>query len=149
MNNPWSVQDIKAFRNSFPEFQDTKKYPSEMITFWSNVALAQVNQCVWKNQWPTGVQLYTAHEIVLAAQNQKLGIAGGVPGTGGGVPNTKTVGGVTVGYDSQTTSEKDAGYWNLTNYGKQFMRLAKLFGAGALQLTGGFFAPNLNSWWNR
>jgi hypothetical protein len=149
MNNPWSVQDIKSFRNAFPEFQNTKKYPSEMITFWSNLALAQVNCNVWKTQWPMGVQLYTAHEIVLAAQNAKLGIAGGTPGTGGGVPNTKTVGTVTVGYDSQVTSEKDGAHWNLTNYGKQFLRLAKIFGAGALQLNGGFAVNDVNSWWNR
>lgn len=149
MNNPWSVQDIKAFRNAFQEFESTKKYPSEMITFWSNVALAQVNQRAWCNQWATGVQLYTAHEITLAAVNAKSGLTGGVPGSSGGIANSKTVGGVTVGYDSENTSEKDAAWWNLTNYGKQFIRLAKLFGAGAIQLNGPVLRGNRSAWWNR
>lgn len=81
-----------------------------------------------------GVNLYVAHELAVNAQNAKIAKAGGTPGTMGGVPNTKTVGSATVGYDSQATSEKDAGYWNLSTYGKQFIRLARIFGAGAIQL---------------
>lgn len=126
--------DITAFRAAFPEFADIVVYPSAMINFWAGLAQAQVRLCVWKKQWLVGVQLYVAHEITLAAQNQKIGLNGGMPGTSGGVPNNKTVGSVTVGYDSQATSEKDAGYWNLTNYGKQFIHLARIFGAGAIQL---------------
>lgn len=127
-----------AFRTAFPEFKDTVKYPDEMVNFWATVAQNQVPCRVWKNMWLQGVYLYTAHECVLAAQNVKTSVSGGTPGTMGGVPNSKAVGGVNVGYDSQSNSEKDAGYWNLTNYGKQFIRLARLFGAGAIQLVGNF-----------
>lgn len=130
--------DIGAFRTAFPEFKSTVKYPDAMVTFWAGVAELQVLQRVWRNMWTQGVMLYVAHEITLAAQNVKASEVGGVPGTSGGIANTKTVGGVSVGYDSQSTSEKDAAYWNLTNYGKQFIRLAKLFGAGAIQLVGRF-----------
>lgn len=129
--------DIPAFRTAFPEFQSTVTYPTEMITFWASIAELQVLPQVWRNMVTQGRELYVAHEITLAAQNVKSAAAGGVPGTSGGVPNTKTVGSVSVGYDSQSTSEKDAGYWNLTNYGKQFYRLAMMFGAGAVQLNGG------------
>ena len=129
---------IGAFRTAFPEFADTVLYPDAMIEFWSTVAQNQVPMRIWKNMWLQGVSLYTAHEIVLAAQNTKTSKAHGTPGTMGGVPNTKAVGGVNVGYDSQSNSEKDAGYWNLTNYGKQFIRLARIFGAGAIQLVGNF-----------
>ena len=126
--------DIPTFRSAFPEFVDPTVYPDAMITFWSTLAEQQVVQCVWGTVWATGVMLYTAHELTLAAQNVRISGFGGVPGTSGGVPNTKTVGTVTVGYDSQVTSEKDAGYWNLSNYGKQFIHLARIFGAGAIQL---------------
>lgn len=129
--------DIPAFRTAFPEFESTVTYPTSLITFWSGIAELQVNPCAWKNMWSQGVQLYTAHELVLAAQNQKSAANGGVPGTSGGIPVNKTVGSVTVGYDAATTTEKDAGYWNLTTYGKQFIRLARLFGAGSIQLIGG------------
>jgi hypothetical protein len=126
--------DIGAFRTAFPEFADTVKYPTAMITFWAGLAEMQVRQCVWGNAWTQGVNLYVAHEITLAAQNAQSAASGGVPGTSSGVANSKTVGSVSVGYDSTVTSEKDAGYWNLTNYGKQFIRLARMFGARPIQL---------------
>lgn len=126
--------DIPAFRKEFPEFNDSTVYPTEMISFWVTLAELQVLQIIWKNAWTTGVKLYVAHELVLAAQNAKTAKFGGAPGSHGGIANSKTVGSATVSYDSNVTSEKDAGYWNLTNYGKQFIRLARIFGAGAIQL---------------
>jgi hypothetical protein len=126
--------DIPKFRTQFPEFADSVKYPTQMIEFWAGLAEAQVRQSVWKTQWTMGVSLYTAHEITIAAQAALTGKLGGTPGTFGGIANTKTVGSVTVGYDSQSTSEKDAGWYNKTTYGQQFYRLARLFGAGGIQL---------------
>ena len=126
--------DIPQFRTQFPEFADTVAYPTPMITFWAEFAEMQLPKTVWCEAWPTGVSLYVAHEITLARQNAKIAQVGGMPGTTGGVANNKTVGGATVGYDSTATSEKDAGYWNLTNYGKQLIRLIRLFGARAVQL---------------
>lgn len=126
--------DVSAFRKEFPEFGDTTVYPTPQIDFWATLAEQQVLACVWKNSRDTGIKLYVAHEITLAAQSAKSAKFGGVPGTQGGIANTKTVGSATVGYDAATTTEKDAGYWNLTTYGKQFIRLARIFGAGALQL---------------
>lgn len=128
--------DVGIFRTAYPEFKSEEVYPTAMIDLWAGVAEQQVLASVWKGMLTTGVQLYVAHEITLAAQNSKISANGGMPGTSGGVANTKTVGTVTVGYDSQSNSEKDAGYWNLTNYGKQFIRLARIFGAGAIQLGG-------------
>lgn len=133
----YTVQlDVGAFRTAFPEFANTVTYPTEQINFWATIAEQQVPQRVWRNLWSQGVQLYVAHEITLAAQNAKASANGGVPGTSGGIANTKTVGQVSVGYDTASTAEKDAGWWNLTNYGKQFFRLAQMFGAGAIQLVG-------------
>lgn len=130
--------DIASFRAAFPEFADTARYPDAMITFWAGLATAQVNVNRWGLQVPAGIQLYVAHEITLAAQNQKSGIIGGVPGGASGPANSKTVGNVTVSYDTQQTAERDAGWWNLTIYGKQFIRLARIYGAGVVQLGGGF-----------
>jgi len=81
-----------------------------------------------------GAYLYVAHEITLAGQNFKTGNNGGLPGQQAGAPNSKTVGSVTVAYDSSTTTEKDAGYWNLTTYGKAFIHLARIYGSGVIQL---------------
>lgn len=126
--------DIPAFRTEFPEFSDTTVYPTAQITFWAGVAEKMVLRNIWCDMWETGVKLYVAHEITLAAQNAKAGAIGGTPGSSGGIASSKTVGSVSVSYDSANTSEKDAGWWNLTTYGKQFYRLVKMFGAGAIQL---------------
>jgi hypothetical protein len=125
--------DNALFRAAFPEFADIVRYPDAMLAFWSSFAVIQVDPCRWGTQVNMGIYLYVAHEITLAAQNQKAGVVGGTPGASG-LANSKTVGSVTVAYDTTSTSEKDAGYWNLTNYGKQFIRLARIFGSGCVQL---------------
>jgi hypothetical protein len=126
--------DAGLFRTQFPEFADKVAYPDQQIAVWSALASAQVSTTRWGTQWQLGVSLYVAHELVLAQQAEKTAKVGGAPGTFGGVATTKTVGSATVGYDAAGTAEKDAGYWNLTNYGKQFIRLARVFGAGCVQL---------------
>lgn len=126
--------DTLQFRKDFPEFTDAVRYPDSQLNFWSKFAESLLPECVWGDTKPLAVELYTAHELVLAAQNTKASQNGGFPGQQSGIANNKTVGTVTVGYDSTTTSEKDAGWWNLTNYGKQLYRLIQLFGAGCIQL---------------
>lgn len=126
--------DIAAFRAGFPEFSDTTIYPDTMISFWAGLAEKLVLPSVWCGCTNQGIQLYVAHEITLAAQNARAASIGGTPGVSGGIANNKTVGSVTVGYDAQSIAEKDAGYWNLTNYGKQFIRLARIFGTRPIQL---------------
>lgn len=125
---------IADFRTQFPEFGDSSVYPDAQITFWASIAEQMVVQTIWGDMYEFGVKLYVAHEMTLAVQNFKASSIGGMPGTTGGVPASKSVGGVSVSYDSANTSEKDAGFWNLTNYGKQFYRLVKIFGAGCVQL---------------
>ncbi len=126
--------DIGQFRTSLPEFSDIARYSDAQLTFWATLAEAQVNARRWGAQTQMGVFLYVAHEITLSAQNEKATIVGGVPGNQSGPANSKTIGSVTIAYDTQQTAEKNAGYWNLTVYGKQFIRLARIFGAGGVQL---------------
>ena len=126
--------DIPAFRTSFKEFSNTEVYPTSLIELWVGVASLMVDECRWKRMWTMGVSLYIAHELTLSAQNQKAAAVGGTPGQQGGIATAKTVGSVTVQFDANTTAEKDAGFWNLTTYGKQFIRYARIFGAGCVQL---------------
>lgn len=125
---------IADFRAAFPEFSDTVTYPDAQITFWSTLAEAQLNQCVWAAVWTQAVMLYTAHEIVIAAQNVKTATIGGSPGQSGGIANSKTVGGVSVAYDATTQTEKDAGWFNRTTYGQQLYALIRIYGSGCIQL---------------
>ena len=125
---------IADFRAQFPEFANETTYPDAQINFWASIAERMVNKCLWCDMYDFGVKLYVAHELTLAAQNLKASTTGGVPGTFGGVAQSKTVGSVSVSYDSNNTSYQNAGWWNLTNYGKQFWNLVLLFGAGCIQL---------------
>jgi hypothetical protein len=125
---------IKTFRESFPEFADTALYTDGMLNFWSCFATRMVNCGRWKSQTLMGIYLYVAHEITLAAKDYKTASMGGAPGGNAGMVNTKTVGPVTVGYDTEAVAERNAGWFNSTSYGRQFFRLARIFGSGAVQL---------------
>ena len=126
--------NVNTFRTQFPEFASTVTYPDSMINFWAALGMKLLPEAVWTTCWDEGVSLYVAHEITLAAANEKAASVGGNPGTFGGPANNKTVGKASVGYDTASTAEKDAGWYNLTNYGKQLYRLIRLFGARCVQL---------------
>ncbi len=126
--------DKALFRANFPEFASTTVYPDAQLTFWSSIAEKMLDEDIWDDMYANGVYLYVAHELVLARQNLQASTVGGLPGQGGGIASAKTVGSVSVNYDPNTTTEKDAGFWNLTNYGKQFFRLVQIFGSGCIQL---------------
>jgi len=128
------VFDIAKFRVNFPEFNSAEQYSNETITFWGGLGELLVRSSIWKDAWNQGMSLYVAHQLVLAHQNTQAAAVGGSPGQQGGIANSKTVGSVTVSYDSTTSNETDAGFWNLTTYGKQFFRLTQIFGAGCIQL---------------
>lgn len=125
---------IATFRTHFPEFASTVNYPDAMITFWSTIAEKMVRQCRWDDMYESGVELFTAHSIVLAKSNVDASAVGGLPGQVSGPTQSKTVGSASVSYDTNASLELNAGHWNMTTYGKQFIHLARLFGAGAVQL---------------
>lgn len=128
------VFDLAGFRTAFPEFGDTVKYPDALIQFWAGLAQTLVRPSIWGNHWLQGVSFYVAHELTIAGQNAKAGASGGVPGGASGSIASKAVGSVSVSFDATSSAEKDAGWWNGTNYGKQFIRLARIFGSGVIQL---------------
>lgn len=126
--------DNAQFRLDFPEFTSTTVYPESQLTFWAGVAEKMLPLDTWGDMYTTAVKLYVAHELVIYRTNSQSAANSGSPGGFGGIAQSKAVGGVSVSYDSNNTSEKDAGYWNLTTYGKQLYRLMMIFGAGCKQL---------------
>ena len=125
--------DIATFRIAFPEFDETK-YPDGMVTTWSNIGERLINLDYWTTEKPFGVQLFTAHHLVLARANVEASTAGGLPGQTSGPTQSKTVGSASVSYDTSSSINLNAGHWNMTSYGKQFFQLARMFGAGGVQL---------------
>ncbi len=123
-----------TFRTDFPEFESKVKYPDTMIDFWLKIADKMILLERWDEMKDFGVELFTAHQITISKANLNAEAVGGLAGQNLGPANSKSVGEVSVGYDTNMSMEANAGHWNLTTYGKQFIRMARMFGAGAVQL---------------
>ena len=133
---------IAQFRIDFPEFADSKQYPDSAITYWLAVATLLLNPCrIPPEIIILAAELYIAHNILLEAMDTQTALAGGWPGVNKGVVNSETPGEVTVSYDTAPSVEPDAGHWNLTRYGTRFIRLARMAGAGPVQVGPGCSLP--------
>lgn len=128
--------DKASFRAAFPEFADNARYPDAMLDFWSGIGerLMFPQQHRWDTVYDYGLQLFVAHNITLAAQNVAASGSGGVPGSVSGPTTSKAVGSVSVSYDAASSIEPNAGHWNLTTYGKMLIHLARMIGAGGIQI---------------
>lgn len=127
--------DIAQFRQHFPEFGDTVRYPDPQIEFWSSIGEICLIEDRWKTLYAQGMELFVAHNITMATQNLDVADAGGDPGSAASGPvQSKTVGSVSKSYDSQAIAEQNAGQWNATSYGRTLIRLARMIGVGAHQV---------------
>lgn len=130
--------DIAQFRLDFPEFADVSCFPNAMITLWSSIGEKRISQDVWDDLWLHGVQLFTAHNIVLASKNLKDANRGAQIGVGvNGVVSSKSVGDASISYDNSAATvsmDPKDGHWNMTVYGRQYIDLVRLMGTGCIQL---------------
>ncbi len=126
--------DVAQFRQDFPEFADTTAYPDANVNFWLTVAAQLINVDRWAGLADLGIELLTAHNLVLWKRAQNASSKGGVPGLSTGVTSSKAVADVSVGYDTAVASVKDGGNFNLTDYGTRYLDLVSMMGAGGLQL---------------
>lgn len=121
-------------RSDFPEFADTTVYPDAMVQTWLTVAASLVNADRWTELTNVGIELVTAHHLALSARDQNAAAVGGIPGTMTGPTSAKSVDKVSVSYDTAAASLDGAGFWALTSYGVRYLSLARMFGAGGLQI---------------
>ena len=126
--------DIAAFRAALPEFADTAVYPDSLVLIWSNVATSFVNEARWAEVYDTGIYLVTAHHLVLGERDSLTAQVGGTPGQVTGPLSAKAVDKVSASYDTGAAVIDGGGFWNLTTYGIRYLSLARIFGAGGLQI---------------
>lgn len=126
--------DSAQFRLDFPEFSDTTRFPNSSLAFWSGMGERLISPDRFGDLYAQAVELFTAHNITLAAQNSASSAAGGLPGGEGGPISSKAVGSVNVSYDNASVMLPNAGHWNQTTYGRQYIQLVRLIGHGACQL---------------
>jgi len=124
--------DIDKFREDFPEFSKSglRIYSDSLIAFWAKMGDLQLNVKAWGDLLDFGMELYVAHNIVLAVTAQDTATLGGVPGQDIGVMTSQSADGLQVSLDVNSMLEANAGNYNLTFYGRQFLRLARLLGSG-------------------
>lgn len=130
--------DVTQFRKDFPEFADTAKYPNHQVTFWSALGEKTISSDRFGSVFTTAVQLYTAHNLTLAARAAIAAAAGGIPGApSSGLASSKSVGAVSVSYDTSAASvaaKAGDGEFATTTYGQRYRQLVRLFGAGAVHV---------------
>lgn len=122
------------FRQDFPEFADTTKYPDSSVNFWLTVSVQLVSAARWGALTDQGIELCTAHHLVLGARGGQAAAVGGVPGQMTGPLSSKAVDKVSASYDTGAATIDDGGFWNLTSYGVRYLTLARTMGAGGFQL---------------
>lgn len=126
--------DVTQFRKDFPEFADASRFPVGQVEFWGRMAAKLVSETRFGDLYTEAVELFAAHNLVLAAQSRAAAAGGSLPGGNAGPVASKAVGSVSVSYDTAGSMELNAGHWNQTTYGRQYIRLARLIGQGCYQL---------------
>jgi hypothetical protein len=122
---------VAAFRAFCPAFADPAQYPDEVVQMWLDLASHFVNSC-WGPMQGAGQAWWAAHEMAKMESATKAAL-GGNPGGVSGVISSKSVGPVSVSYDTQIGVVEKAGPYNLTMYGRQYAYFANLFGMGPFQ----------------
>jgi len=122
------------FRVDFPAFADETVYPDSILLFWLAISTSLVNAERWADLTDMGVELMTAHQVRIGTANIQAGNNGGSPGAMTGIVTSQSVGDVSVSRDIGSVTLTDGGFWNLTTYGVRFLQLARMFGAGPVQL---------------
>lgn len=126
---------VAQFLVMFPEFAS---FNASRITFWLSVTAQLVNTTQWGALSNQGMALLTAHYLMIDGMNQ-------LPNTQGKVDAptaAKAVAGVSITKEVAAVVMEKAGHFNMTNYGLQYYKLSRMFGAGAIQAVGeGFSWP--------
>jgi hypothetical protein len=120
------------------------------IAYWLNIAYKMLNASRWDDPdiYALGLETFAAHHVVLEVLAQRDMDMAGVPGLATGVIAGKSVGDVSISYDTGSVLEMDAGHWNATLYGKRFIHLARMIGMGPIQVgTGGSLQGPLTAAW--
>lgn len=131
-----------SLRVDYPEFAAA---PDPQLNYWLAIAGMLLNKARWGQPGPktvspptsmydVAVELFAAHNTTLEMRALAEAQKGAPPGGATGPISARSVGPLSLSYDTQAAIELDAGHWNLTIYGTRFIRLARMFGAGPIQV---------------
>jgi hypothetical protein len=120
-------------------------YSDDAINMYLTLAASMCDPARWNDWRPLGMALMVAHWLSLDAREAATAAKGGIPGQSGiGILSSKGIGQVSAGYDVTSGTERDAGNWNLTTFGRRYIHMARLVGMGGVQITGQDWSGNDN-----
>lgn len=122
------------FRTDFPEFSDKTKYPDLSVNFYLTQADNLLVQERFGDQFVYLAELFTAHYTELRGRRSAQAALGNVNSSSGGILTSKSVDKVSASYDVSGIINPDAGFWNNTDYGREFYWWWEMSGAGGRQL---------------
>jgi hypothetical protein len=105
-----------------------------MVNFWIQYAAIFLPRHRWRQALPLGISLYVCHNLSLEGLAGAEGANGAPPGMTVGPIVSKTVGDLTITYDAALGMNEGDGHWAMTKYGTMFLKLARQFGNGPVQL---------------
>lgn len=115
-------------------FADVSLYPSAQFNFYLNMGKKLLPESRWDDLLDEGLTFYIAHYLTLYERSMLASDVGGDVGKVVGNETSKSVDSVSKSMDVSSVSLTDAGHWNQTTFGIQFLQLARMIGAGGIQL---------------
>lgn len=131
--------DVAAFRAAYPPFADATQYPDARVTYWLDFAAVMVNSRRWQRSGlqDYGQGLLAAHYLTVMERYDAASGAYSLPsGTGSGAATSQSQSADGVSWSEGYDAGAYAGDGQLasTAYGRQFLDLRALVGAGGMQL---------------
>jgi hypothetical protein len=129
-----STITIAEFRVTIPSMADSARFPDPSVQMWLDNADRLVNAERWGDNFRMGACLMAAHFLTSMALSDEEAAAGGIAGLRAGAIVSESGDSVSVSFDGSSAMEDSAGHWNMTTFGKQYLRFARMFGAGPVQV---------------
>lgn len=138
----------QSFVIGFPEFTDSATFPTATVNYWIAQAYSQLNSRNLGAQIDYAASLFTAHNLVLAAQSMNAAASGAPVGAASGPISGKAAGGLSVTYDTGAAAIPGAGVWNSTSYGQRLYLLMRGAASGTFYVPGPspFPRPMVGRW---
>ena len=131
--------DVATFRVAYPPFADSTQYPDARISYWLDFAAIMVSSHRWQRSGlqDYGQGLLTAHYLMTMERYDATTGSYSLPtggGSGAATNQSQSADGVSwsEGYDASAYAGD--GQLGITAYGRQFLDLRALIGAGGMQL---------------
>jgi hypothetical protein len=124
------------FRIDLPAFADPGTYPDGTVGLYLTAAQAALNLPRFGAFAIIAVECMAAHYLTLGRADERAAATGGEAGVNAGMVASKGVGPVNIGREVSSSVEQDGGHWNLTTFGRRYLRMAREAGAGPIQLGG-------------